>query len=257
MAYDKLQKDSGDEYKNTYFYKIFYFRISNALINISMSIIILIIFSNIYVKERLSKIDTILLSSKKKFNVLYSKLGMALIIPTFIYLTYIVIIGIITAMQYGFPNMGYLQAYRIVENPVFLQGSITINQYLILTVLTIIALYVEFSLFTSMCSFLSKDSISSIVSATVILILFKVLSEAKFLAKEVLKLLNNINFVDTFRNPQIYIGTYKGSIILLNNTLDLYYLCYLILVIFIILGIAVNIYIYLRKYFKEYWFLVV
>lgn len=144
--------------------------------------------------------------------------------------------------------MGYLQAYRIVENPVFLQGSITINQYLILTVLTIIALYVEFSLFTSMCSFLSKDSISSIVSATVILILFKVLSEAKFLAKEVLKLLNNINFVDTFRNPQIYIGTYKGSIILLNNTLDLYYLCYLILVIFIILGIAVNIYIFKKVF---------
>ena len=109
-------------------------------------------------------------------------------------------------------------------------------------------LYVEFSLFTSMCSFLSKDSISSIVSATVILILFKVLSEAKFLAKEVLKLLNNINFVDTFRNPQIYIGTYKGSIILLNNTLDLYYLCYLILVIFIILGIAVNIYIFKKVF---------
>ncbi|WP_412347430.1 hypothetical protein [Clostridium cadaveris] len=99
-----------------------------------------------------------------------------------------------------------------------------------------------------MCSFLSKDSISSIVSATVILILFKVLSEAKFLAKEVLKLLNNINFVDTFRNPQIYIGTYKGSIILLNNTLDLYYLCYLILVIFIILGIAVNIYIFKKVF---------
>lgn len=248
MAYDKLQKDRGEEYKNTYFYNIFYFRISNALINISMSIIILIIFSNIYVKERLSKIDTILLSSKKKFNVLYSKLGLALIIPILIYITYIIIMAIITAIQYGFPDMGYLQSYRIVENPVFLQGSLTINQYLILTALTITALYVELSLFVSMCSFLSKDTVSSIVSATVVLILFKVLAEAKFLLTGLLKIFKNINFIDTFKDPQMYIGTYKGSIILLNNTLDLYYLSYLILFVFIVLGVAANIYIFKKLF---------
>ncbi|ELC8442612.1 hypothetical protein QYB59_001639 [Clostridium perfringens] len=244
MAYDKLQKDSGEEYKDIEFYKMFYFRISNALVNISMCIVILIIFSRIYVEERESKVDNILLSSKKRYNALYSKLGLSLIISTFIYVTYIVVIGIITAMQYGFSNMGYLQAYRIVDNSLLLKGSFTINQYLALTVVTILGLYIILALFTSMCSFLSKNSVSSIAGATVVLILFKVLSELKFLPEGILNILKNINFIDVFRSPQMFIGTYKGSIILLSNNLDIFNLCYLILFLLIILGIMINIYIF-------------
>lgn len=244
MSYDKLQKDSGEEYENIEFYKMFSFRISNVLINISMCIIILIIFSKIYVEERESNVDSILLSSKKRYNALYSKLGLSLIIPTFIYVTYIVVIGIITAMQYGFSNIGYLQAYRIVDNPFLLKGSFTINQYLVLTGVTILGLYIILALFTSMCSFLSKNSVSSIAGATVVLILFKVLSELKFLPEGILNILKNINFIDIFRNPQMFIGTYKGSIILLSNNLDIFNLCYLILISLLILGLVANIYIF-------------
>lgn len=244
MSYDKLQKDSGEKYENIEFYKMFSFRISNVLINISMCIIILIIFSKIYVEERESNVDSILLSSKKRYNALYSKLGLSLIIPTFIYVTYIVVVGIITAMQYGFSNIGYLQAYRIVDNPFLLKGSFTINQYLVLTGVTILGLYIILSLFTSMCSFLSKNSVSSIAGATVVLILFKVLSELKFLPEGILNILKNINFIDVFRNPQMFIGTYKGSIILLSNNLDIFTLCYLILISLLILGLVANIYIF-------------
>ena len=198
----------------------------------------------IYYKERISNVDTILLSSKKKFNALYSKLALALIIPTLIYTIYIVVIGIITAIQYGFHNIGYFQAYRIVYNPILLEGSLTINQYLLLTTVTTLGLYIVFSLFTSICSFFSKDSVSSIVSSTVVLILFKVLSELKFLPGEVLKVLKNINFIDTFRDPQMFIGTYKGSVVLSNNILYIFNLYYLILFMLIILGIAINIYIF-------------
>lgn len=243
MAYDKLKKDNGEEYKNMEFYKIFYFRISNVLVNLSMCIIILIIFSRIYVEERVSKVDSILLSSKKKFNALYSKLGLALIIPSLIYTLYIAVIGIITIIQYGFPDMGYLQSYRIVESPLLLKGSLSINKYLILTILIILGLYVILALFTSMCSFLSKTSVASIVGATVVLILFKVLSEVRFLPDGVLKVLKNINFIDIFKNPQEFIDIYKGSIILVNIPFDMLNLCYLILSMLIILGIFLNIYI--------------
>lgn len=243
MAYDKLKKDNGEEYKNMEFYKIFYFRISNVLVNLSMCIIILIIFSRIYVEESVSKVDSILLSSKKKFNALYSKLGLALIIPSLIYTLYIAVIGIITIIQYGFPDMGYLQSYRIVESPLLLKGSLSINQYLILTILIILGLYIILALFTSMCSFLSKTSVASIVGATVVLILFKVLSEVRFLPDGVLKVLKNINFIDIFKNPQEFIDIYKGSIILVNIPFDMLNLCYLILSMLIILGIFLNIYI--------------
>lgn len=243
MAYDKLKKDNGEEYKNMEFYKIFYFRISNVLVNLSMCIIILIIFSRIYVEERVSKVDSILLSSKKKFNALYSKLGLALIIPSLIYTLYIAVIGIITIIQYGFPDMGYLQSYRIVESPLLLKGSLSINKYLILTILIILGLYIILALFTSMCSFLSKTSVASIVGATVVLILFKVLSEVRFLPDGVLKVLKNINFIDIFKNPQEFIDIYKGSIILVNIPFDMLNLCYLILSMLIILGIFLNIYI--------------
>lgn len=242
MAYDKLKKDNGEEYKNMEFYKIFYFRISNVLVNLSMCIIILIIFSRIYVEERVSKVDSILLSSKKKFNALYSKLGLALI-PSLIYTLYIAVIGIITIIQYGFPDMGYLQSYRIVESPLLLKGSLSINKYLILTILIILGLYIILALFTSMCSFLSKTSVASIVGATVVLILFKVLSEVRFLPDGVLKVLKNINFIDIFKNPQEFIDIYKGSIILVNIPFDMLNLCYLILSMLIILGIFLNIYI--------------
>lgn len=248
MAYDKLQKDGGEEYKNIDFYKAFYFRISNVLVNASICIIIMIIFSKIYIEERNSMVDRIILSSKNKSNVLYSKLGLTFIIPIFIYTIYVLTIGVITAMQYGLPDAGQLQSYRMVENPILLHGSFTINQYMAITGVTILGLYIILAVFTEMCSFLSKNSVSTIVGSTLVLILFKVLSELKSLPEGVLRVLKSINFIDVFISPQILTGNYKGNIILLNNTLGLYYICYLVLFMLIILGVAINIYIFKKLF---------
>ncbi|MCP1102436.1 hypothetical protein M2454_000956 [Aequitasia blattaphilus] len=246
-AGDKLEKDRTDLYENIDFYRVFHFRIGNLLVNASMVIIIIIIFSQIYIYERNSKVDRMIFSSKNKFRVLYSKLGLTFLIPTGIYAFYILVIGVITVLQYGPPKGGKLQAYRMVEMPLLLKGSPTIQQYVFATGMTLVGMYILLAVYASVCSALSRSLTGSIAGSSMILFLFKVMTGLKFLPEEFMNVLKNINFVDIFANPQILVGMEKGCLTVLNSHLDLHYICYMVLFALLVLGILIHVYLFQKR----------
>lgn len=246
MSEEKLKADNGDKYEDISFYKIFNYRANNMISSFLMTAIIIIIFSNIYTDEKLSNVDSVILSSKNKNKVLYSKLLLSIIIPILIYLAYIIIIGFITTTQYGSPINGTLQAYRILDVPFMLKDSISINQYTIINIVTMMIIFTTISVFSSLASFVANNSVGAVAGSTVVIILGKVLTLIKFLPKSILLVLSSSNYVDIFQYPQEFIGIYKGSINILGKSIDTMVLNYGYLTSILIIGILAVIYVFKR-----------
>lgn len=246
IAEEELKKDNGKEYKNINFYRVFNFRIANGVTSIMITIILIILLSNIYTEEKVSNVDTIILSSKNRNKALYSKLILSIIIPIVIYGLYLLIIGVITAIQYGAPINGELQAYRLVYIPYMLRYSFTINEYTAIAIITMVLLYTIISVFSSFCSFITNNSISSVVGSTIILIVFKVAMLIKLLPENILKVLQKTNFIDLYMQPEMFIGTYQGNISILGSSVDLIRLSYVVLCALLTIGIICNIYAFKR-----------
>lgn len=239
----KLKKDEGKEYKDISFYQVFNYRASNFLVGFIISGIIVYIFSNIYTDEKLSNADSIILSSKNKNNALLSKLYLSIILPILIYFVYLIIIGGITAMQYELPQNGELQAYRIVQSFIMLK-AININTYTMLNIATMTIIFVSIGVFSSLFSFITRNSVESIVCITTFIIIGKLLTIIKFLPKELLIVSGYSNYIDIFMTPQTLIGNYLGIINIFGTTVSISNLVYVVLVGVVIIGIILNIYVF-------------
>ena len=246
MSEEKLKADNGDKYEDINFYKVFNYRVNNMISSFLITAIIIIIFSNIYTDEKLSNVDSVILSSKNKDRVLYSKLLLSIIMPILVYLLYIAIIGFITATQYGTPINGTLQAYRLLDAPFMLKNSININEYTTINIVTMMIIFTTISVFSSLASFVANNSVGAVVGSTVIIILGKVLTLIKFLPKTILLVLSSSNYVDIFQYPQEFIGIYKGSINILGKSIDTIMLNYEYLTGVLIIGILATIYVFKR-----------
>jgi len=246
MSKEKLKADNGDKYEDIIFYQVFNYRINNIISSFLITAIIIIIFSNIYTDEKLSNVDSVILSSQNKNKVLYSKLVLSIMVPILVYLLYIVIIGFITAIQYGSPINGNLQAYRISDIPFMLKNSININEYTIINIFTMMIIFTTISVFSSLASFVGNNSVGAVVGSTVIIVLGKILTLIKFLPKSILLVLSSSNYIDIFQYPQEFIGIYKGSINILGRSIDIMVLNYGYLIGMLIISILATIYVFKR-----------
>ena len=246
MSEEKLKSDNRDKYEDISFYQVFNYRVNNIISSFLITAIIIIIFSNIYTDERLSNVDSVIISSKNKNKVLYSKLLLSIIMPILVYLLYIAIIGFITSTQYGKPINGVLQAYRLSDVPFMLKDSINIKQYTIINIATMIIIFTTISVFSSLASFVADNSVGAVVGSSVFVILGKVLGLLKFLPKEILQVLSASNYIDIFQYPQEFIGIYKGSINILGKSIDAMVLNYAYLIGILIIGILATIHVFKR-----------
>lgn len=243
MASLKLNHDSGKEYKDVNFYKVLNYRLSSMLSSIVIIGIVIYIFSNIYTDEKLSNVDSIILSSKNKSKALFSKLSLSIIVPAVFYLIYVLIIGCITMVQYGQPVNGALQAYRIV-NIVTLVNPISINEYTFQSISTMMTIFISTGIFASLFSFITKNSVESIVGITVFLVIGKLLTLMKFLPAKLISVLSYSNYIDIIMHPDMIIGNYIGNINLLGQSIGLISLAYILLVTTLLIGIGLNIYVF-------------
>lgn len=243
MASEKLQKDNGKSYKDISFYKVFNFRISNAFSGLVIAGICIYIFSNIYTDEKLSNVDSIILSGKNKYKALFSKLTLSIIEPIVIYLVYILGIGVITSIQYGQPINGDLQAYRIVDTFSLLK-PITIYAYTMVNILTMMIVFVSVGVFASLFSFITNNSVESIVFVTVFIVIGKIIASLKFLPKNLLSVIGCANYIDIIMNPQMLIGNYLGDINVFGQSIGVVNAGYIGLIVILIIGIISNIYVF-------------
>ncbi|MDU3336252.1 hypothetical protein [Paraclostridium bifermentans] len=243
MASLKLNHDSGKEYKDVNFYKVLNYRLSSMLSSIVIIGIVIYIFSNIYTDEKLSNVDSIILSSKNKSKALFSKLSLSIIVPAVFYLIYVLIIGCITMVQYGQPVNGALQAYRIV-NIVTLVNPISINEYTVQSISTMMTIFISTGIFASLFSFITKNSVESIVGITVFLVIGKLLTLMKFLPAKLISVLSYSNYIDIIMHPDMIIGNYIGNINLLGQSIGLISLAYILLVTILLIGVGLNIYVF-------------
>lgn len=243
MASLKLNHDSGKEYKDVNFYKVLNYRLSSMLSSIVIIGIVIYIFSNIYTDEKLSNVDSIILSSKNKSKALFSKLSLSIIVPAVFYLIYVLIIGCITMVQYGQPVNGALQAYRIV-NIVTLVNPISINEYTFQSISTMMTIFISTGIFASLFSFITKNSVESIVGITVFLVIGKLLTLMKFLPAKLISVLSYSNYIDIIMHPDMIIGNYIGNINLLGQSIGLISLAYILLVTILLIGVGLNIYVF-------------
>lgn len=243
MANLKLDKDSGKEYKDVSFYKVFNYRLSNMLASVVIVGITIYIFSNIYTDEKLSNVDSIILSSKNKAKSLFSKLSLAIILPAVLYLIYVSIVGCITMIQYGQPANGALQAYRIVD-VVTLVNPISINEYTIQSILTMMIIFISTGIFASLFSFITKSSVESIVGITVFLVIGKLLTLMKFLPAKIINIISYSNYIDVIMHPEMIIGNYMGNISLFGQSIGIISLVYIVLGLILLMGMGLNIYVF-------------
>lgn len=242
MANLKLDKDSGKEYKDINFYKVFNYRLSNMLASVVIVGITVYIFSNIYTDEKLSNVDSIILSSKNKSKSLFSKLSLSIILPAVLYLIYVLVIGCITMIQYGQPANGGLQAYRIVDI-VTSVNPISINEYTIQSILTMMIIFISTGIFASLFSFITKSSVESIVGITVFLVIGKLLTLMKFLPAKIISVISYSNYIDVIMHPEMIIGNYMGNISLFGQSIGLVNLVYIALGLILLMGMGLNIYV--------------
>ncbi|GAA0092018.1 ABC transporter permease [Paraclostridium bifermentans] len=243
MADLKLEKDSGKEYKDVSFYKVFNYRVSNMLTSIVIVGIIIYIFSNIYTDEKLSNVDSIILSSKNKSKALFSKISLSIILPVALYLIYVLLIGCITMMQYGQPVNGALQVYRMTD-VVALIKPVSINAYTAQSILTMMILFISTGIFASLFSFITKNSVESIVGITVFLVIGKLLTLMKFLPAKLMSIINYSNYIDIIMHPEMVIGNYMGNISFLGQSVGIVSLVYIVLGALLLVGIGLNIYVF-------------
>ncbi|WP_099189659.1 hypothetical protein [Tepidibacter mesophilus] len=239
VSRDNLRFMKYREYKNIDFYKVFNHRASHPFGSVIMIIILILVFSNIYTDEKISGVDNIILSSKNKFKALYSKLALAIILPLIIYGLYLGIEFLVTLVQYGTPINGELEAFRIIDSgAIFLSRTYTINEYLILKILTMALIFISISVFSSFFSFISKNSLTSISGTVMFLVLGKAFILIKFLPQQLLIILSKVNYVDLIFYPDRFIGIYSGDVNFLGKSLDVINLCNSILILMLFTGLA-------------------
>lgn len=241
ISKEKLNLDNGEKYENVDFYKVFTERVNFSPSIILLMIIIVMIMSNLYTDEVVANVSPIILSSKQRNKTLYSKIIIAILLPIVVYSMYIGATWLITYMQYGAPLNGDLQAYRIID-AAMVAKSMTINQYALAKIITTTLILLGVSIVSLLVSFLSDNSIKSISLSAGFIAAGKVLTQFKFLPKEMLSLFGRGNYIDVITGTSKISGFYNGQIDILSKTADISNLIIMIYAFIVIIGLLGCIY---------------
>lgn len=233
---EKLNLDNGNKYEDVDFYKVFTYRIDFPVSMIIMMIIIVMIVSNLYTNEVEANVSPIILSSKQKNKVLYSKVMIAIALPIVVYSVYLGATWLITYIQYGAPVNGNLQAYRIID-AAMLAKVMTINQYALTKIITSMFMFLGVSVVSLVASFISDNSIKSISLPIVFIGIGKVLTQFSFLPREIRSLLGKGNYIDVINGKSKISGFYNGEIDILSKTVDVSNLIIIIYAVIAIIGL--------------------
>lgn len=236
ISKEKLNLDNGNKYEDVDFYKVFTYRIDFPVSMIIMMIIIVMIVSNLYTNEVEANVSPIILSSKQKNRVLYSKVMIAIALPIVVYSVYLGATWLITYIQYGAPVNGNLQAYRIID-AAMLAKVMTINQYALTKIITSMFMFLGVSVVSLVASFISDNSIKSISLPIVFIGIGKVLTKFGFLPKQVKSLLVTGNYIDVINGTSKISGIYNGQIEILSKTVDISNLIISIYALIAIIGL--------------------
>jgi len=243
----KLKAMEDTTYKDVSFWKVFDYRATNAFMAFCMVIILIIVCCNIYTDEIISTVENLMLTSKNKNRALYSKLGLGILIPTVLYGFYLGIQFVITAVQYGMPINGKLQAIRIIDNPILVRDAYTIIQFIAIKIIIMILILVTLGVIASLFSFITTSSIASTSGFLIFIITPKLLTWVKVLPGNVRMVLENINFINLLFSFQGFAGSYYGNVKFFGMNFDLINLCLELLGVTILAGITMSI-VSLKKY---------
>ena len=243
MSKEKLDKDSGEKYKDVRFYQVFENRATFPLATLLIVAIIVTLSSNLYTDERLSNVDSIILSSKNKYKALNSKLLIALIIPIVVYAIYIIAVFITTYIQYGLPINGGLQAYRI-SSIASLVREMSITQYIASEIGGISLVLISISIFSALFSFITKNSIQSISCSILFIAMGKILVFLEFLPYELMMVIHQCSFIDILSKNSFISTAYMGQIKLFSMNFDMVMICLNTLGLIIVSGILLNVYVF-------------
>ncbi|WP_343342760.1 hypothetical protein [Terrisporobacter petrolearius] len=249
ISREQLKLDAGDKYEDIAFYTVFTARENYQMSIIIMLIIILLVVPNLYTDEVVVDTAPIILSSKNKNKVLFSKLGVSILLPILLYGLYIAYVWIITCMQYGQPINGGLQAYRVCD-PVFITKAVTISQYAISRIIVTGLILLGVSIASMLISFLSNNLLKSIVLSVGFVISGKVfggfgllpnsiLTAFGYLINEIVIIASKFNYVNVALGTSQIGGVYNGKLDVLSKSLDISNICismYGLIVVFGILG---------------------
>ncbi|MCR1934750.1 hypothetical protein ACQX0N_00765 [Clostridium tepidum] len=217
----KIENIKDNEYKEVNFWKVFSYRSTHSVASFFMLILIMLIVSNIYIDEKISSVDNLILSSKNKFKCLYSKMFLAILIPVIFYSAYLGLEFLISIIQYGTPVNGNLQAFRIVDNFIILKGDPTIVNYVLSRVSVMYLILISISLVIFLFSSTLSSSLAVISGGAIFIVLGKVCMLLKFLPKKLLMVLNKVNYIDMLSYFDINIGMNWGNISIMGNNFDL------------------------------------
>ncbi|MGH4124453.1 MAG: hypothetical protein ACREV6_16140 [Clostridium sp.] len=237
----KLKAMEDTKYSDVSFWKVFDYRATNTLMAFFMVVILIIVCCNIYTDEIVSTVENLILTSKNKNRALYSKLGLGILIPTVLYGFYLVIQFIITAVQYGLPINGGLQAIRIIDNPILVRDAYTITQFIILKIGIMILILATLGVIACLSSFLTTSSIAATSGFLMFIIIPKLLTMVKVIPGNVQMLLNSINFVNLLFYFKQFAGVYYGNVKFFGMNFDLINLCLGILGMTLVAGITMSI----------------
>ena len=239
----KLEKDKGEKYKDIIFYQVFEDRITSPFLMIFIVAIIVSLSSNIYTDEKLSNIDSIILSSKNKNKALNSKFLITLFTPVLVYSLYIAVSFLATYIQYGSPINGYLQAYRIYSMPMLIR-DMTIVQYILSEVGVIMLVFICISIFSGLFSFISQNTVQSISSSILFIVIGKLLTLIRFLPNKLSLIIQQSNFIDLLSKNSLISSVYFGKINILSLNVDISLLCIGVIGLIAIIGIILNFYVF-------------
>ncbi|MBW9150070.1 hypothetical protein K2F40_13995 [Clostridium sp. CM028] len=237
----KLKSMEGAMYKEVSFWKVFDYRATNTFMVFCMVVILIIVCCNTYTDEIVSTVENLILTSKNKNRTLYSKLGLGILIPTVLYGFYLAIQFIITAIQYGMPINGKLQAIRIIDNPILARDAYTIIQFIISKIIIMILILVTLGVIACLCSFITKSSIASTSAFLIIVITPKLLTIVRVIPSNVQMVLSKVNFIDLIVYFQMFAGVYYGSVKFFGMNFDLINLCIGMLAVTIVAAITLSI----------------
>lgn len=243
MSKEKLNKDNGEKYKDVTFYQVFEYRSTFPLATLLIVAIIVTLSSNLYTDERLSNVDTIILSSKNKYKALNSKLLISIILPIVVYALYLFVAFIVTYIQYGAPINGGLQAYRI-SIVASLIREMSIVQYIGYEIGVITLTFISISIFSALFSFITQNSIQSISCILLLIAIGKLITLLRFIPGQLRGLIQQCNFIDILSKNSFISNGCIGNIELLSMNFDLCMLYIVASVIIILSGILLNIYVF-------------
>jgi len=233
----KLAAIKFNEYKDIRFWKVFNYRAFHPLMAVIMVIIMIIIFSNIYTDEIVSTVDNLILSSRNKNKVLYSKLALSIGLPAMLYVVYLAIQFIVTYIQNGRPITGGLQAIRILDNPLLLKDAYTIYGFILLKISIMVIILITLGVFASLFSFITENSIQSTSGLLTFIFLGKLIILIKWLPKEILMIFSKINYIDLIFNFNDFAGMYLGRLKVFSITVDIINLSVGIMIATLFIGI--------------------